>query len=89
MAPKPTLPFVWPLPADDAGPARDDLRVPFEDALGDAKSIAGIVSDIDSKGVGWIEELLRGTELKALVVIAVYAGCPTRRNDLSRLLALQ
>lgn len=88
-ASKPTLPFVWPLPSDEAGPARDDLRVPFEDALADAKSIGGIVSDIDSKGVDWIEELLRGTERKALVVIAVYAGCPTRPNDLLRLLALQ
>ena len=88
-APKPTLPFVWPLPAEGTGSEPDELRVPFEDALGDAKSIAGIVSDIDSKGVDWIERLLRGTELKALVVIAVYAGCPTRRNDLSRLLALQ
>lgn len=88
-ASKPTLPFVWPLPSDEAGPARDDLRVPFEDALADAKSIGGIVSDIDSKGVDWIEGLLRGTERKALVVIAVYAGCPTRPNDLLRLLALQ
>lgn len=86
--PKPTLPFVWPLPADGTGP-RDDLRVPFEDALADTKSIAGIVSDIDSKGVDWIEKLLRETERKALVVIAVYAGCPTRFNDLSRLLDLQ
>ena len=88
-APKPTLPFVWPLPADGTEPVRDDLRVPFQETLADAKSIGGIVSDIDSRGVHWIEELLRKTECKALVVIAVYAGCPTRFSDLSRLLDLQ
>lgn len=88
-APKPTLPFVWPLPADGTGLERDGLRVPFKDVIADAKSITGIVSDIDDDGVDWIEELLRGTERKALVVIAVYPGCLTRPNDLSRLLDLQ
>lgn len=88
-APKPTPPFVWPLPAEGTGPEPDELLVPFEDALADAKSIAGIVSGIDSSGVGWIEELLREPERKALLILAVYAGCPTRKDDLLRLLALQ
>ena len=88
-ASEPTLPFVWPLPVDGAGPTCDDLRVPFVQVIADADSIAGIVSGIDTRGVDWIEELLRETELKALVILAVYAGCPTRSDDLSRLLALQ
>ena len=88
-APEPTLPYVWPLPVDGKGPTCDDLRVPFVQVVADVDSIAGIVSGIDTRGVDWIEELLRETELKALVILAVYAGCPTRFEDLSRLLALQ
>ena len=88
-ASEPTLPFIWPLPITGAESEHDDLRVPFEHVTTDASSIAGIVSDIDARGVAWLEELLRGTERKAFVILAVYAGCPTRFDHLSRLLELQ
>ena len=88
-ASNPTLPFVWPLPFDGTGLEGDGPRIPFEDAVADAESIAGIVSGIESRGVDWVEELLRDTDRRALVILAVYAGCPTRSDDLLRLLKLQ
>lgn len=87
--PEPSLPFVWPIPVDGSESSSDGQGVPFEHLAADARSIAGIVSDIDASGVVWLEVLLRGTKRKALIVLAVYAGCPTRSEHLTRLLELQ
>ena len=88
-ASEPSLPFVWPFPSDGTEHDRDDQRVPIEHVFADADSIAGIVSDIDDEGVTRLEALLCTPDRKALIVLAVYAGCPTRFEHLSRLLKLQ
>jgi len=88
-ASEPSLPFVWPFPDDETEHDRDDQRVPIEHVLADASGIAGIVSDIDDKGVNWLKAQLCASECKALIVLAVYAGCPTRSEHLARLLKFQ
>ena len=87
--PKPSLPFVWPFPDDETEHDRDDQRVPIEHVFADASGIAGIVSDIDGDGVAWLKALLCASDCKALIVLAVYAGCPTRSEHLADLLELQ
>ena len=87
--PKLSLPFVWPIPVDRLGTESDGGTVPFAHVTATASSIAGIASDINDGGVTWLEEFLGETERKALIVIAVYAGCPTRSEHLTRLLELQ
>ena len=84
-----SLPFVWPVPGDGSESKHDGQRVPFQRVADGANSIAGIVSDIDSDGVAWLERVLCEPRRKVLIVLAVYAGCPTRSEHLSRLLALQ
>ena len=88
-APKPSLPFVWPFPDDETEHDRDDQTVPIEHVFADASGIAGIVSDIDDKGVNWLKAQLCASDCKALIVLAVYAGCPTRSEHLARLLEFQ
>ena len=88
-APERSIPFVWPFSSDEREHDRDDQRVPIEDVLVDAGSIAGIVSDIDDEGVTRLEALLCAPDRKALIVLAVYAGCPTRSEHLARLLKFQ
>ena len=85
-----TLPFVWPAVTELTGQARDGTAVPFDHALEDIESLLGIVSAVDGRGATWLETFLKQrSNLKALVVLAVYAGCPTRAGDLARLLDLQ
>ena len=86
--PKPSLPFAWPIPSDGSESESDRTSVPFAH-FAHASGIAGIASDIDDRGVAWLEELLGNSERKALILLAVYAGCPTRCKHLSRLLKLQ
>ena len=88
-ASEPSLPFVWPVPDDETEHDRDDQTVPIEHVFADASGIAGIVSDIDADGVAWLKAQLCASDCKALIVIAVYAGCPTRSEHLADLLELQ
>ena len=88
--PKFTLPFVWPSVTDLTSQARDGVTIPFDHALEDVTGIFGIVSDVNDRGARWLEEsLTQKPDLSALVILAVYAGCPTRSGDLARLLDLQ
>lgn len=86
--PKPSLPFAWPIPSDGSESKPAGATVPFAH-FAHASGIAGIASDIDDSGVAWLEELLGNSERKALILLAVYAGCPTRCKHLSQLLKLQ
>ena len=84
------LPFVWPSVTELTGQARNGPAVPFGDALEDMASILGIVSAVDHRGVSRLEALLlHSPNLNVLVILAVYAGCPTRSDALARLLRLQ
>ena len=85
-----TLPFVWPSVTELTGQARNGPAVPFDHALENMASILGIVSAVDDRGASWLETFLKQrSDLEALVILAVYAGCPTRSGDLDRLLDLQ
>lgn len=86
--PKPSLPFAWPIPSDGSESNPAGASVPFAH-FAHASGIAGIASDIDDRGVAWLKELLGNSERKALILLAVYAGCPTRCKHLSQLLKLQ
>ena len=85
-----TLPFVWPDVTELTGQARNGTAVPFDHALEDMANILGIVSAVDDRGATWLETFLKQrSDLETLVILAVYAGCPTRASDLARLLDLQ
>ena len=85
-----TLPYVWPSMAELMGQVRNSPAVPFEHALENMASILGIISDIDGRGVTYLETFLKQkSELVVRIILAVYAGCPTRSNHLTRLLDFQ
>ncbi len=85
-----TLPYVWPSAAELMGQAYKGPAVPFDHALENTTSILGIVSDIDDRGVIYLEAFLKQRpEIVARIILALYAGCPTRSHHLTRLLDLQ
>ena len=85
-----SLPYVWPSVAELMGQAHHGPAIPFEHALENTASILGIVSGIDERGVTRLEAFLKQrSELVARIILAVYAGCPTRSHHLTRLLDLQ
>ena len=85
-----TLPYVWPSAAELIEQVRNSPAIPFDHALENTASILGIVSDIDGRGVIYLETFLKQkSELVARIILAVYAGCPTRSNHLIRLLDFQ
>lgn len=60
------------------------------DALGDARTVLGIVGGLDADGIAGLSLFLeQRPRIQVTLIIAVYAACPTRRNDLMRLLELQ
>ena len=84
---KPTPPFIWPSAAWQEGDERADI---LQHALEDATRILGMASAIDRRGVEWLQEFLdQSSDPQVLVVLAVFGGCPTRSDDLLRLLDLQ
>ena len=81
------LPYVWPSAAELMEQVRNSPAVPFEHALENMASILGIVSDIDDRGVIYLETFLKQRpEIVARIILALYAGCPTRSHHLTRLL---
>jgi len=84
-----SLPYVWPFPVDESESRPSGENVPYEEVTAAARSISGVVSDIDAHGVAWLEELLHEPKREARIVLALYAGCPTRVEQLTRLLEIQ
>ena len=84
-----SLPYVWPFPVDESGSRPSGETVPYEEVVAAASSISGVVSDIDAHGVAWLEKSLRVPKREARIVLAVYAGCRTRSEQLTRLLEIQ
>ena len=69
---------------------RDERTNIFEDVLKNATKIVGITSGVDQRGVNWIKGFLdQSSDPHVLVVLAVFGGCRTHRDDLARLLDLQ
>ena len=84
---KPTPPFVWPSAARQA---HKQCAYIFQHALKDATRILGMASAVDCRGVDWLDQFLhQSSDPQVLVVLAVFGGCPTGSDDLSRLLELQ
>ena len=84
-----SLPYVWPFPVDESESRPTGENVPYEEVTAAARSISGVVSDIDAHGVAWLEDLLDEPKREARIVLAVYAGCRTRSEQLTRLLEIQ
>ncbi len=60
------------------------------DALGDAKAVLGIAGGLDAEGIAGLSLFFeRQPRIPVMLIIAVYAACPTRRDHLMRLLELQ
>ena len=82
-----TPPFIWPSAARQA---HDESAHTLQHALKDATTILGIASAVDCRGVKWLQEFLgQSSDPQVRVVLAVFGGCPTRSDDLLRLLDLQ
>jgi hypothetical protein len=83
-------PFVWPCVPVLLGEADYALPVPFQPTLENAATVLGVASAVDHCGGEWLETVLgERPSLNALVILAVFAGCPTRRRDLEGLIDLQ
>lgn len=83
-------PFVWPSLSVLAGEADYGFPVPFQKVLESASAVRGVASAVDHRGAEWLETILcERPDLKALVILAVFGGCPTRRHDLEGLLDLE
>lgn len=82
-----TPPFIWP---SAGGHVHDECASIFQLALKNATTILGMASAVNCRGVKWLQEFLdQSSDPQVLVVLAVFGGCPTRRDDLSQLLDLQ
>ena len=73
---EPSLPFAWPFPVDGSESKHDDQSVPFAHLTAHAGSIAGIASDIDNRGVNWLEEFLGEPERRAVISPRRIRGLP-------------
>ena len=81
---------MWPSLTGPGGAASLDPWVSFDRIPENVATILGIVSGIDNRGTTWFETFLTQRSYdNALIIFAVYAGCPTRSGDLNRLLELQ
>ena len=88
-----SAPFIWPAPDTLGDSGGFDSSSEAQHLLSEASTILGIISDLDSNGVEWLTGLF-GSSSKvnskaAMLILAVHAGCATRRQDLVSLLALQ
>ena len=84
---EPNPPYIWPSATRQAHDERAPL---FQHSLKGAATILGMASAVDCRGVKWLKEFLgQSSDPQVLVVLAVFGGCPTRSDDLSRLLDLQ
>ena len=60
------------------------------DALGNAATVLGIAGGLDEDGIAELNLFFeRRPRIQVMLIIAVYAACPTRRDDLVRLLEIQ
>jgi hypothetical protein len=90
IGPDPAPPFVWPSSSVLAGVADDRFPVPFQQVLASGSCVFGIVSAIDHRGAEWLKTVLdQHPDIRAMFILAVFGGCPTRRHDLHELLELQ
>ena len=84
---RPTPPLIWPSPVGQEHPEWTDT---LQRVLEHTTAILGVTSAVNRRGVNWLLEFLdRDSEPQILVVLAVFGGCPTRSDDLARLLELQ
>jgi hypothetical protein len=85
----PQPPFVWPEPRVIAGTASYKQEPPYDAFALTSQSLYGVVTDLTERGIealwSWLK---RNTELRACLVVVVYPACPTRPQDLARLLDL-
>lgn len=84
-----SLPFVWPSLGSRAEPESEDDGFPLDHLVTGGSDILGIVSDLDDPGLEWLKKRLQEESWRVSVIVAVYAGCPTRSKHLSQLLDLQ
>lgn len=83
----PTPPLIWP---SSAGQEHREGPHILHRVFEHATTILGVTGAVDHRGVDWLLEFLgQDSDPQVLVVLAVFGGCPTRRDDLARLLDLQ
>lgn len=84
---RPTPPLIWP---SSAGQEHRECAQILQRTFEHATTILGVTGAVDYRGVDWLLEFLgQDFDPQVLVVLAVFGGCPTRRDDLARLLDLQ
>lgn len=86
---QPKIPFIWPEPRVREGITTYEQNPPIEELARGAQSFFGIISAITNRGVDLLETWLNNnTDLKGVLIVAVYPACATRQTDLEHLHAL-
>jgi hypothetical protein len=86
----PAPPFVWPSNLVLAEIAAYRYPVPFQQILASGSRVCGMVSAIDHRGAEWLKTVFdQCRDLRAVIILAIFGGCPTRRRDLEGFLELQ
>jgi hypothetical protein len=86
----PAPPFVWPCNLVLAEIAAYRFPVPFQHVLATGSRVCGVVSAIDHRGAEWLKTAFdQYRNLRAMIILAVFGGCPTRRRDLEELLEVR
>ena len=81
-------PFIWPSVYELTKCV--ESKPVLADALGDAGTVLGIMGGLAGDGIAGLNSFFeRHPSVRGILIVAVYAACPTRRNDLMRLLELQ
>ncbi len=81
-------PFIWPSVHELTKCVQS--KPVLADALGDATTVLGVMGGLAGDGIAGLTSFLeRHPAVRGILIVAVYAACPTRRNDLMRLLELQ
>lgn len=82
-----SVPLVWPELVDLEGAGWAN---PLPELLTGTEELLGLVCGVNTKGIAFLEHLLTmNPGVRCNLVVAVYPGCPTRQEDLLRLLKLQ
>jgi len=86
----PAPPFVWPDPRVLSGSHTYGAQGPLGPVAARARTLLGVVSDLDATGVAWLTaQLEHQPALRVRLVGIVYPACRTRPDVLQHLLDLQ
>ena len=86
---KPESPYLWPEARQIMGQAAYTNMPPTATLVEKADTLFGLVLDLKDSGIDWLHQhFLSRPNVRCTLVFVVYAACPTRERQLSRLIGL-